>query len=355
MKRELPLVAVAEKRLASAERLFIGAYGFEERTLGWLNMVKPDTKIRQGFMFRYVNPKGKNRTAEVRKALERFGVKRPIEASYNLLAPQELEEGLFTRIDIDTFEEVVLDITAMTKLMIMIALNALKDFKGRVRLVYSEAETYSPDIKEYDENKRQMALSAKFPSTGVEQIIRLRFLSSIRMQGQPRTLVAFASFNEKLVSHCIEFISPHRFVLINGCPPRAEYKWREYATYDIHRRLCEKYPGDNPLNSEGILSRRCSTLEYSETIDTLAEVYAKYGGLERIICAATGSKMQTVGLYFSKLLYPDIQVEYPTPDSYLKSLSAGVRQVHEVVFESFADTLVRWVASKGPIRHHVTD
>jgi hypothetical protein len=59
---------------------------------------------------------------------------------------------------------------------------------------------------------------------------------------------------------------------------------------------------------------------------------------ERIICAATGSKMQTVGLLFTKFLHPDIQIEYPSPDSYyVKGFSKGIRRVHEIVIPNYSE------------------
>lgn len=86
-----------------------------------------------------------------------------------------------------------------------------------------------------------MAVAARYPSRGVEQVIRLRCLNSIRMQGQPVALVAFASFNEQLVSHMLGSISPRRLLLINGRPPRRDFAWRERATQDIHGRLWQEY------------------------------------------------------------------------------------------------------------------
>ena len=67
-------------------------------------------------------------------------------------------------------------------------------------------------------------------------------------------------------------------------------------------------------------------------------IYKTFGNYERIICSATGSKMQTVGLFFSKVAHPDIHIEYPTPDSYyVKGMSRGFSTVHEVVFTAFSE------------------
>lgn len=93
----------------------------------------------------------------------------------------------------------------------------------------------------------------------------------------------------------------------------------------------------NPLDNKDLLKRYASTLDYRETIERIEEIYKEHGQYERIICAATGSKMQAVGLAFAKFMHPDIQVEYPTPDSYyIKEMTSGVRQVHEILIRNFS-------------------
>jgi len=153
-------------------------------------------------------------------------------------------------------------------------------------------------------------------------------------------MVSFTSFNEQLARHILGTISPHRLLFINGRPPRKDFFWREQATQEIHRRLIEEYSADNPLNKQGLLKRVASTLNYIETVYKIESIHKRFGSHERIICAATGSKMQTVGLFFSKMIFPDIHIEYPTPDSYfVKGISKGVRKVHEVVIPRFSEFL----------------
>lgn len=339
----LPPLTPVEKLSRQQQRAYVGAYGFEDRSLGWsLAMTKDHQAISAAFVFKYLHPKGPNRIKELKAALHRIGANKVTNINYDMVCPQPLEDTLPMQLHLDDFSEVVVDISAMTKLLILLVLSKLQQYAGTVRIVYSEAEDYCPSKAEYDPVKGQMAATARFPSRGAEQIVRLRCLNSIRMQGQPVTLVAFASFNEKLVSHMLGFISPHRLILINGRPPRTEYAWRERATHDIQKRFCQEYDTDNPLNSKGLLARATSTLDYRETVDEVENIYRQHGLFERIICAATGSKMQTLGLFLSKIMHPDLQIEYPTPDSYyFNDMTRGVKQVHEVVIENFAPFLIR--------------
>ena len=338
MNELYPAIEPAGQLNSDQNRLFIGACGFEQRSLGWSRYQK-HTPLAGAIVFEYRHPKGKNKIAELYDDLQRLGAKRPRKLTCDVRCPYPIEDLLDGEFQHLAYDEIVLDITAMTKLLILACLCKLSRFNGTLRLVYSEARSYSPSKRQFDAAvKKGMAVLTNFPSRGAESIVRLRCLSSIRMQGQPVTLIAFTSFNEQLVRHMLGTMSPHRLIFINCRPPRGSYAWRERATQQIHERLIEEFISDNPKN--GLLQRTASTLDYRQTISRIDEVYQNYGNFERIICAATGSKMQTVGLFFSKIMHPDIHVEYPTPDSYfVRGFSTGVLAVHEVVFVKFAEFL----------------
>jgi hypothetical protein len=60
-----------------------------------------------------------------------------------------------------------------------------------------------------------------------------------------------------------------------------------------------------------------------------------------LIAAATGSKMQTVGLALVKQVLPDIHVEYPTPKSYYvpDEDPYSVSTVQEINFDNLRATI----------------
>ncbi len=340
----LPGRSFATKLHPDKKRLFIGAYGFEKRSLGWAISQKDQGSIlNRALMIRYSPSKGRNRIKLLKQALSHIGASTPVDFTLNIRSPHSIEESLSLKLEnlLPGIDEVIVDISAMTKLLILVCLCDLGKFRGTVRIVYSEAEVYAPTQEEYEQSKHDMEMIATFPSRGFESIIRMKCLSSIRMQGQPVIMVAFTSFNEQLVRHMLGTISPHRLLFINGRPPREDFAWRERATQEIHKRLIEEYPAENPLNEQGLLDRVASTLDYTETIDRLDEIYDRFGIYERIICAATGSKMQTVGLFFAKIKHPDIHIEYPTPDSYFvkNGISKKIREVHEIVVPRFSEFL----------------
>ena len=329
------------------ERLFLGAYGFEDRTLGWLeHQIKKENYdvISCALMFKYASESSSNRSpnkiSELRAAIERLGCqsKAISEIPYNWEMPWDLEyeiEEYFTK-NLRNIDEVVIDISTMSKFLILVCLLKLHEFGNcSVRIVYSQAIRYSPTFKEYQESKKDMAFLTKYPSQGVAAIARAKCLSSIRMQGQPTTLITFTSFNEQLVRHLLGTMNPHKLIFINGRPPEKRMGWREKATQKVHQKLIDSFLDYNLMNDNGMLINSTSTLQYVETYDLITKIYSDIGMFERIIIGATGSKMQTVALFFLKLRHPDIHIEYPTPNSYyIEGLSNGVKEVYEIVLSN---------------------
>jgi hypothetical protein len=333
----------SEELISGPSRLLIAAYGFEKRSLGWVQNQKNLGIVSKAILIDYIHPKGPNLKDEMKDALIKINVSRIEEIQYDVQAPKNVEDEIEELIAKQlNYDEIIVDISAMTKLLILVILCKLSKYSGILRIIYTEAEEYAPTHEEFEQKKEQWELYASAPSRGVESIIRMRCLSSIRMQGQPVVLVAFASFNEQLIGHMLDTISPHRLIIINGTPPRSDYEWREKATHFIHRKMIEEYSHENPIDSSsGLLKRSTSTLEYGETFNQLNEIYKEYGLYERIICIATGSKMQTVGLFFVKIAHPDIHIEYLTPDSYFSErLSKGVRQIYEIKIPNYKELLL---------------
>lgn len=345
----LPELRTAHYLESNKRRLFVGAYGFEDRSLGWLDYQPSEGDvISHALMFRYNPSKGHqnnpNKIEAIQKELKAKGVHvKPVEIEYNWHVLDSIENEIeqYFEAKLSNIDEVIVDISSMTKFLILVCLCKLINFQGIVRIIYSEAENYSPSFDEYEKSREDMAFLTKYPSQGVRAIARARCLSSIRMQGQPITLITFTSFNEQLVRQLLGTMNPHRLIFINGHPPREAFTWRAKATQDIHRKLIEEYFADNPFNDNGYLVNGASTLNYIETVDKIDEIYNKLGSYERIICGATGSKMQTVGLFFAKVFHPDIHIEYPTPDSYyIEGLSTGIRKIHELFIQSFSKLIV---------------
>ncbi len=338
---KLPDITEAAPLEPGMSRCYVGAYGFEERSLGWTESQKPQGDvIEKAIIFRYVHVKGRNRIRDLRENLKHIGAKTIDDVHYDVWTPHDIEDLFDSNLigELSKFDEVVVDVTAMTKFLILVSLVKLGGLGKTLRIVYTEAQNYAPTIGDFEKSREQMSVFARFPNRGFGSIMRARCLSSVRMQGQPVTVVAFTSFNEQLIRHMLGTISPHRLILINGRPPRPEFRWREHATQEIHKKLVEDFSADNPVDENGFLTNVTSSLDYTETVNKIEAIYDKVGMHERIMVTATGSKMQTVGLFIAKALHPDIHIEYPTPDSYfIRGMSKGIRKEHEIVLNSMSE------------------
>lgn len=334
------------------KRLLIAAYGSEQRTMGWTSCQKTNTSsILTDALMIYYSPttKGANKIRQLKKALKLLGAKDPKEIKYNVYDPDFIENRLEDKLKIYTdYNEIIVDITSLTKYLILIILCKLTPFKGKLRIVYTEPKDYAPSQSDYENYKINQSKIAKFPNYGAGTIQSAQCLGSIRMQGQPVCLIAFTSFNEQLIRYILGSLNPYRLYLINGRPPHEHFSWRENATQFIHEKIIKEFERDNPIDKRtGKLQYVSSTLYYQETIKLINKFYKEVGLRERIVASATGSKMQTVGLFFSKIMHLDIHVEYPTPDSwFLKNISIGIKQVHEIEVPFFSKFIEKLAGRK---------
>jgi hypothetical protein len=181
--------------------------------------------------------------------------------------------------------------------------------------------------------------------SGLGGVVRSSRLSSVSLQGEPTALIAFMSMNEVLTQALIDCICPSRLFLINGRPP--DHRWREQATAWIHDELRREWPlADNPTASVGseppTPSRVTSTLDYTESVSVLLDLYWECSAEYRIVLAPTGSKMQAVACLIAKALHSDIHIEYPTPESFLREYSNGIGARWLVDFGCLQERLLEW-------------
>lgn len=323
------------------------AGGFEERAFTLSGLVNPQL-TSAAIVIEYAPADPRNRPAEIAAQLTARG--------FQVLSPrpvfQRFEPGDFTA-EMTTHLRnlgatgVLLDISAMSKLQILLILHSCNILNLSVRVFYAEAERYNPRKEEYDvaragEEIHQPTIRIY---TGIQGVLRVDTLSSIAMQGQPTAAIAFMSFNEALTQALLDAVYPSRLFLINGVRPD-RLSWREEATAWIHEQLRREWPNDNPVQS--VLSgstplpvRRTSTIDYRDTVQMLSSMYWELAADHRILLAPTGSKMQTLGCYIIKAIHPDIHIEYPTPKSFFDLYSEKVSDLWLVRFGPLAEFIDR--------------
>ncbi len=342
------LTSYSDKWNFCSKRLFLLAEGFEDRAFAFLEKLttRPDALFAKVVLCQYL-PEAKPDKKEFKTIFSKLFSDVIVErVPFHRFAPSEFEMKLkkIFAAELKQYDEIVIDISAMSKLIIMIIFQLLKESNVTIRVIYSEPENYSPSQKTYNIIKKKYgenitSLSA-LPSFGVFDVVRTPELSSVVMQQNPKILIAFTSFNELLIRALMSTISPMHLYLISSAPPRL--CWRENATQELHEKVIEDFSIDNPKNEHGCLIRRCSTLDYREAFVVLAGLYRSNCYDYRIILAPTGSKMQALGAAIVKCCCPDIHIEYPTPHSYHCEdfSSRNIHAVHEIVFNNYASWVI---------------
>jgi hypothetical protein len=269
-------------------------------------------------------------------------INEPTVVTFYRFEPQKFEmemRRISDNLRMEASEEIVIDISVMSKLLIMIILCSLQRFEGKVRIIYTEPMDYSPSQEDYLAAKNNINHLHNLPSLGVHDVVRTSLLSSTIMQRRPNAVICFTSFNEQLLRAMLSVINPTHLLLINGVPPHLH--WREIAMQEICKGIICDFKDDNDVDTSGSLVRKTSTLNYKETFKEISEIYKRYCYSYRIILAPTGSKMQTVGCAIVKICCPDIHMEYPTPESfYFHGYSSKeIRDVHQVEFPNFSSLI----------------
>ncbi|MDR1914409.1 MAG: hypothetical protein LBQ68_08030 [Clostridiales bacterium] len=330
-----------------AKRGFIVAEGFEQRSLGFVSVCQ-DIAFNTIIVCRYL-PQRPTKYDDLLHLLSEKNPCTKIEPlEFNRDDPFEFEVNLQTKLTaLSEYKEIVVDISVMSKYMIMQIFCSLVSFPGSVRIIYTEPMSYAPrenEFEQYNTLQSDATLSpSMLPSSGVHNVVRTPLLTSIVMQKSPVLLVSFLSFNEQLIGALLAECNPMNLYLINGVSPHAEFAWREDATQKIHEPVLKMYPNDNPTDTLGALRQKVSILDYRETFNLLATIYKDHCVDKRIVLAPTGTKMQALGCALIKLCCSDIHVEYPIPESYYVEgySSSEIRQIHQVVFENIPEFIRR--------------
>jgi hypothetical protein len=310
--------------------VLITAAGFEARALAACQKVNRGTG-QHVLVLRY---KPKNRNNKIDEIISGFTDK-----NYNISSddvvefdrydPEAFPTNLQARLRHLTPRRIVVDVSAMSKLAMLLCLDVCWKMDLKTSVFYAEAKEKGPKREEYEKAKAEQNLHR--PSiqvyTGIHGVVRVTRLSSVAMQGQPTAAIAFMSFNESLTQVLLNAVYPSRLFLING--KSSAWSWREEATAWIHELLRTEWPAaDNPLSktngSDRLPCRATSTIHYQETVSALLELYWSLASDHRILLAPTGTKMQTLACFFVKALHPDIHIEYPTPEGFLDTYSKHI-------------------------------
>lgn len=226
---------------------------------------------------------------------------------------------------VEEYDRIVVDISGMSRLLIVQTLVALigRGMGSPVVLLYSEPQAYSP-TKEEVERRRDWDVSPSYISSGIFEIAADVDLSSVSMLGAEIRLVAFPSFDHIQLKNLVEELQPTHTDIIYGVRPAAVNAWRKNAIRELNGTIV------NGLRN--CRTHESSTLDYRETFRLLLEIYRERSMFDRIVVAPTGSKMQAVAVGLFRAALYDVQIVYPTPREFIRpeSYTLGVGRLYAV-------------------------
>ena len=328
-----PIEALMVDRLPEGTT-YVGTAGFEDRALSVLNEIKRlglGHRIGRALAREYRPLDERNKKEEFEHLLTDVGLAKE---EVTWIVCDRYQPGQFADILAGLRDNglwgahILLDISAMSKLTVVLALQELANWGLPVTVAYGEAAEYHPTRDEYEAEKPDIPDAIPgFLTTGVYEIVTTNSVSSVAMHGYPLMMVIFAAFNYKELLALINELTPQGFILLEGIPHEEHNHWRLEAIQWINRRI----------RGDALERHELSTFEYVETIEKLEEIHNEYQYTHKMIVAPTGSKFQTVGVWVSKQLHPDMQIVYPITSEFVGAYTKGCKALWQICFPNLSE------------------
>ncbi len=342
----LPTIEPMDLGKVSNPLVYIGAVGFEDRAFACLNeALRLGKRFDRIVAIKYKPFNRRNRKKEFQEKLEHLDI---ADANvkwvvYDRCKPDEFLNHLsIIKETVSQTSNVVVDISAMSKLLIMMLLQGLRDLDINLTMVYAEAEVYHPTWEKFEDEKREYEKETEtlpiFLTTGLYGIVATTSLSTTAMQGYPLMIIAFPTFNHRELTALVNEIPPEHLILLEGRPHEAHNQWRLDAIRWLNRKIKEYLSNGDTFSEE---EKTVSTFDYHKTIMMLEKIYQSYKYERRIIVVPTGSKLQTFGIFLFKQMHPDIQIIYPVTKKFAETYTEGYKRIWEISLPSFSEFVLR--------------
>lgn len=318
-----PRAEAAAEIVVDSKDCVVAAMGFEERALAGLLRACDGSRGFHVALIRYLPRLEQNQEDEF-LALGRAYDLHVEEFEYNRERPAGMGPELANYVA--EFDKVYVDISGMSRLLIVQTLAALVEASLNCVLLYTEAETYPPLKSEYEGAHRDDGSRPSFISSGIIEVVSTPELSSVAMLGSAIRLVSFLSFDSSHLSNLVQEIQPAHTDVVHGRSPHEELRWRTDAVVQVNETTVKML--------RGVATHETCTFDYRQTLDLLLDLYDQHSTFDRIVVAPTGSKMQAVAIGIVRGFLCDLQIVYPTPREFLEPsrYTEGVKEVFRIPF-----------------------
>lgn len=306
--------------------IFILAAGFEDRVLACIKCAQASGKSFSVLAVNYLPGISENLFVDVISFCSSHEI--PIEfIDYNRNMPYEFGMALQQNVLIkNCSNKIYIDISAMSRLLIVQTLYALRNRLDKLIVLYTESERYSPSFEEFTDaieriNKEEIYTFPMFISSGVADILFPPEFASSILQGQPSRLIVFPSFNPYQLLAVMNELQPNYLEIVHGIPHDKDNLWRRNAINDLNRIEDIK----RSKNEYDV-----STFDYRETLKLLLDIYNKENVFDQLTIVPTGSKLQALAIGIFRAFMEDVGIAYPTPHEFkdIAHYSQGVRRTY---------------------------
>ncbi|MCY3852179.1 MAG: hypothetical protein OXG03_01165 [Gammaproteobacteria bacterium] len=313
--------------LGPADCIVVGM-GFEERALVGLKRACEASKHFHTVLIRYLPKIEENQETTCLEFCRENNLNFE-EFEYDREYPSGM--GLTLANNILNFEKIFLDVSGMSRLLIVQIIVELMKRKKKFHILYTEAENYPPSEQEYKEEYEKARTTndtnPSFISSGIFEIVSSPELSSVFMLGGTIRLISFPSFDHGQLSHLVQEVQPTHNDVIHGMPPHEEMAWRTKAISQLNESTMKAL--------QRAESHETSTLDYRETLNLILELYQRHSMFDRFVIAPTGSKMQAVAIGILRGVLADVQIVYPTPLQFVEPdrYTEGAKQIFHLAID----------------------
>ena len=293
--------------------LFIGAFGFEERTTGGIEMLaKMDVKVKNVVLFEFDRffKEAERRRKKYEKCILKINsgnAHRPIGAPVlvqDLSLPEKMNNLLLSTIK-KKVPKILFDCSSCPALILSQTLRLLINYPCELTLIYSEAKEYFPSKAESKE-VRPRGKKVVPPFEGFTFVASPKILQSDDIGERPILLVLFPTFNTERTEGVLSQIEPSERIWIFGEP-------HDLSKNEYRIEMAQKFA--SPLIHSVDKWDLVSTFDYRKTMLSLGGIYRNYRFSFRTVIMPHGSKMQTLGVNLFALVHETALI-FAMPKSY---------------------------------------
>ena len=329
--------------------ILIVVNGFEDRANALVNdLSKTDYKAKKVFIGKYKTNEKDNR----KNLQEMIDSIKKITQNYEFLdadEPNLINSILRKYIENITMNDTIkisIDISATSDRFILFLMQIIMDLEKEIslRIIYFEAESYSPSYEEYNKDKEKCINNILESNTthekGIGEIFTSPFHVGCNTEEQYSSyLIAIPTLKlnrilKMLTNYDSNFFndrSGDSVFWILGKPE--EHTWREELQNKVLLKGLKQYQMDDSLISEHN-KVSCSTLDYSEIMKIIIQKIDE-NPRKKFTIIPMGSKMQTIGVSFALFLRYECSVLLARPEKFNpKSYSKGIGKKWCILFEN---------------------